>query len=81
MCLCAFNTVQHGVQVAIIDALKKHSDLLEGATLYSTLCPDNKDSQMIREVGITRVVYLNDTYAKYVFSVAAKRILEGLDCR
>ncbi len=81
MCQLAL-TVLHGVKAAILDALKKKpSDLLEGATLYSTLIPDNKDSQMIREVGITRVVYRDDTFSKFAFTIASKKILEGLDWR
>ena len=72
----------HGVKAAILDALKMNpGELLKGASLYSTLIPDHNDSQMIREVGITRVVYRDDKYPQYAFTVASKMILRGLDCR
>lgn len=71
----------HGVRAAILDALKKNpADKLEGATLYCTLIPDHNDSQMIREVGIERVVYRDDKFPDYAFTIASKRILQGLDC-
>jgi deoxycytidylate deaminase len=70
----------HGVQSAILDALQKKASL-KGATVYSTLIPDNKDSQMIREVGIARVVYEQDKFPYYAFTIASKKILEGLDWR
>lgn len=73
--------VLHGVKAAILDALKKHGDSLNGSTLYCTLIPDHKDSQMIREVGITRVVYRDDKFPQYAFTIASKRILDGLDWR
>ena len=73
--------VLHGVKAAILDALKKHGDSLQGSTLYCTLIPDHKDSQMIREVGITRVVYRDDKFPEYAFTIASKRILDGLDWR
>lgn len=74
--------VLHGVKAAILDALKKNNaDSLKGATLYSTLIPDHNDSQMIREVGISRVVYRDDKYPKYAFTIASKKLLDGLDWR
>ena len=73
-------TVLHGVRAAILNALKKRVNL-KGATVYATLIPDHIDSQMIREVGITRVVYEDDMFAQYAFTVASKKILRGLDCR
>jgi deoxycytidylate deaminase len=66
--------------VAILDALQKNVSLKD-ATLYSTLLPDNKDSQMIREVGIKRVVYEQEKYVDRVFVIASKKILEGLEWR
>ena len=72
--------VLHGVKAAILDALKKNNaDSLKGATLYSTLIPDHNDSQMIREVGISRVVYRDDKYPQYAFTIASKKLLDGLD--
>lgn len=65
---------------AIIDALKKKHDL-EGTTLYATLIPDHNDSQLIREVGIARVVFVEDKFSEYAFTIASKRILDGLDWR
>ena len=74
--------VLHGVKAAILNALKENNaDSLEGATLYSTLIPDHNDSQMIREVGISRVVYRDDKYPQYAFTVASKKLLDGLDWR
>ncbi len=62
--------------------MKKHDgNSLKGATLYSTLMPDYKDAQMIREVGIPRVVFMDDKFAEYDFTIAGKMILEGLDWR
>ena len=60
--------------------MKKKANL-NGATVYATLIPDHIDSQMIREVGISRVVYEDDLFAQYAFTVASKDILHGLDCR
>ena len=57
---------------AILDALKNHG---------GSVIPDHKDSQMIREVGITRVVYRDDKFPQYTFTIASKRILDGLDWR
>jgi hypothetical protein len=34
---------------------------------------------MIREVGITRVVYRDDKFPEYAFTIASKRILDGLN--
>lgn len=68
------------MRAAILDALKKGADL-KGATLYSTLIPDHNDSQMIREVGIAKVVYVEDKYSQYAFTIASKRILDGLEWR
>ena len=80
--LSFYHEVLHGVKAAILDALKQHpGDKLEGSTLYCTLIPDHNDSQMIREVGITRVVYRDDKFAKHAFTIASKKILQGLDWR
>ena len=68
------------MRAAILDALMKKADL-KGATVYTTLIPDHIDSQMIREVGITRVVYEDDVFSEFAFTVASKNILRGLDCR
>ena len=76
MCYVVFKVV-HGVQAALLDALN-NGKIVRGATLYSTLIPDHKDSQMIREVG---VVYQEDKYPNYAFTCASKSILQGLDCR
>ena len=67
---------------AILDALVKHGGgPVKGATLYSTLLPDHNDSKMIRHVGITRVVFRDDKYPKFAFTVASKKILQGLEWR
>lgn len=70
------------MRAAILDALQKKADL-KGATVYATLIPDNVDAQMIREIGISRVVYEDDLWPKNGFTIASKNILkvEGLDCR
>ena len=68
------------MRAAIVDALEKKADL-KGATVYATLIPDHVDSQMIREVGISRVVYEDDVFSQCAFTVASKRILRGLDCK
>ena len=74
--------VLHGVKATILDALKKHpGHRLDGATLYCTLIPDHNDSQMIREVGISTVVYRDDKFPNYAFTKAAKKILQGLEVR
>lgn len=56
---------------------------LNGATMwgYLTLIPDHSDSQMIREVGINKVVHKDDLSAQYAFTVASKDNLRCLDCR
>jgi hypothetical protein len=36
---------------------------------------------MIREVGITRVIYEQDKFPNYAFTIASKKIPEGLDWR
>lgn len=67
---------------AILDALMKSGGSpVEGATLYSTLLPDHNDSKMIRHVGIKRVVFRDDKYPKFAFTIASKKILQGLDWR
>ena len=67
---------------AILDALMKHGGgPVRGATLYSTLLPDHNDSKMIRHVGITRVVFRDDKYPEFAFTVASKKILQGLEWR
>lgn len=72
----------HGVKATILDALKKHpGDRLVNTTLYCTLIPDHNDSQMIREVGISKVVYRDDKFPDYAFTKAAKKILQGLEVR
>ena len=75
--------VQHGVVTAILDALMKHGGgPVKDATLYSTLLPDHNDSKMIRQVGITRVVFRDDKYnPQFAFIIASKKILQGLDWR
>lgn len=35
---------------AILNALKNHGGSVKGSTLYCTLIPNHKDSQMIRDV-------------------------------
>lgn len=68
------------MRAAIIDALIKKHDL-KGTTLYATLIPDHIDSQFIREVGITKVVFVEDKFSKFAFTIASKRILNGLEWR
>ena len=68
---------------AILDALMNHGGgPVKGATLYSTLLPDHNDSKMIRQVGISQVVFWDDKYnPKFAFIIASKKILQGLDWR
>lgn len=76
--------VIHGVRKAIIDALYNNSkeewDKAE-PVLYTTLYPDNIDAQMICEVGIGEVVYLENKYKDRDFVKASKKILEDVKCR
>ena len=65
----------------MLDALRKHADKIEGSTLYITLYPDNKDAQLIRELGIKEVVYGENKYCKKIFAQASKKLLEGIKRR
>ena len=49
---------------------------LEGATVYTTLFPANTDAQWIADLGITELVYCNNTYKHTRFAKAARRIFK-----
>ena len=70
-----YHTVFHGIKAAITDAIKRKNDL-EGATVYTTLFPANTDAQWIVDLGMTELVYRDNTYKHTRFAKAARRIFE-----
>lgn len=54
--------VCHAELNAILNA--NNFNMLEGSTLYSTLFPCNECSKIILQMGIKKVVYLEDKYAE-----------------
>ena len=75
--------VVYAVAAAIYDAIRKgRFDDFEGATVYATLFPSNTCAQLIREMGIKKVVYTTNKFSKTKFRKAAQRILEpDVECR
>ena len=51
-------------------------NLLEGATLYVTLFPCNECAKMIIQLGIKKIVYLEDKYPEKDETMAAKRMFK-----
>ena len=70
----------YGVQAAILYALDKKADLRD-AILYTTLYPSNNCAKIIRETGISEVVYDDDKFYDRDFMKASRKILEGIKCR
>jgi len=75
--------VVYAIAVAIYDAIEKgqYGDF-KGATVYATLYPSNTCAQLIREMGIKKVVFASKKFSKTKFRKAAQRILEpDIKCR
>ncbi len=75
--------VVYAIPVAILDAIQKGNyEQLGGATVYVTLFPSNTCAQLIREVGISLVIYTTKKFSRTKFRKAARRILEpDVECR
>ncbi len=69
--------VVHSAIATIIDATEKWTkDDIKGSTLYTTLFPGSRNTQLLVEYGITTVVFIDDIYKHKPFTKASKKIIK-----
>ena len=56
--------------------MNKNAENLKGCVLYTTLFPGHEDAKIIIQAGITRVVYFDDKYHDYQFSLIARKLFD-----
>ena len=52
-------------------------DKIRGSTLYTTLFPCNECTKMIIQLGVKKIIYLNDKYSNTKEVIASKKMLNS----